>query len=103
MSKNKEKTLRINIAVVNSFFKEIASLTELPFDTAAAAFRYVNIGGDALYVQGHKGIVSFGEEKIILRVTKARLEVCGGGLKIKQLSNDDIVITGRILSVAMNA
>ena len=75
-------------------------MTELPFDTAFSTFRYVNIGGGALYVQGHKGVVSFDTGKVVLRVPKARLEVGGNGLKIKQLSNDDIVITGDIVSVA---
>ena len=84
---------------MDSFFKEIAGLTELPFDTAFSAYRYINMGGAALYVQGHKGIVSFGTEKIVLRVTKARLEISGNGLKIKQLSSDDIMVLGEIVSV----
>ena len=74
-------------------------MTELPFDTAFSTFRYVNMGGGALYVQGHKGIVSFDAGKVVLRVPKARLEVQGNNLKIKQLSNDDIVISGEIASV----
>ena len=84
---------------MNSFFREIAALTELPFDTAFSAYRYVNMGGVALYVQGHKGIVSFDTSKIVLRVTKAHLEILGNDLKIKHLSNDDIVIVGEIKSV----
>jgi len=84
---------------VNSFFKEIAALTELPFDTAFSAFRYVNIGNSALYVQGHKGVVSFSTDKIVLRVQKARLEITGANLRVKQLSNDDAVITGGIAGV----
>ena len=86
---------------MDSFFKEIAGLTELPFDTAFSAYRYINMGGVALYVQGHKGIVSFDTAKIVLRVTKARLEILGNGLKIKQLSNDDIMIIGEVLSVCL--
>ena len=74
-------------------------MTELPFDTAFSSFRYVNMGNGALYVQGHKGIISFDTSKIVLRVQKARLEVAGGNLHIKQLSGDDIVILGEITSV----
>ena len=81
---------------MNSFLKEIAGMTELPFDTAFSTYRYVNMGGGALYVQGHKGIVSFDTEKIVLRVQKARLEITGSNLNIKQLSNDDAVISGEI-------
>ena len=87
---------------MDSFFKEIAALTELPFDTAFSSFRYVNMGNGALYVQGHKGIVSFDTAKIVLRIPKARLCVTGGNLRVKQLSGDDIVILGEIRSVAAN-
>ena len=86
---------------MDSFFKEIAGLTELPFDTAFSSYRYVNMGGAALYVQGHKGIILFDTAKIVLRVAKARLEILGSNLKIKQLSSDDIMITGEVLSVCL--
>ena len=85
---------------MNSFFREIAKLTELPFDTAFTAYRYVNIGGAAVYVQGHKGVISCGAEKIELKIKHGRLTVSGDKLFIKQLTGDDIVITGRILSVS---
>ena len=84
---------------MNSFFKEIAAMTELPFDTAFSSFRYVNIGNNALYVQGHKGVISFDAERVILRAQKSRLEISGVNLTIKQLSNDDAVIMGQIISV----
>ncbi len=84
---------------MNSFLKEIAALTELPFDTAFSAYRYVNIGGAALYVQGHKGVISYGTDKIALRIKNGRLEVAGHDLAVKQLSADEIVMTGRIVSL----
>jgi len=84
---------------MNAFFKEIAALTELPFDTAFSTFRYINIGSRALYVQGHKGVISFDTERIVLRVQKSRLEIIGNRLSVKQLSSDDAVVTGDIVSV----
>ncbi|MDR1093368.1 MAG: YabP/YqfC family sporulation protein [Clostridiales bacterium] len=83
----------------DAFLSEIAKLTEMPFDTVFAGFRYVNFGGRSLYVQGHKGVVSFGTEKIILRVGKRRLEIVGEGLCVQRLSQNDIVVNGKIVSV----
>lgn len=88
---------------MNSFFREIARITELPFDTAFSSYRYVNIGGAALYVQGHRGIISYGTEKVVLRLKAGRLEITGENLTIKQLTGDDIALTGKIISVSADA
>ena len=85
---------------MQGFLKEIALLTELPFDTVLAGYRYINFGGQSVYVQGHKGFVTFSPEKVVLRAGKKRLEITGENLVIKQLTGDDIMVGGQISGVA---
>jgi sporulation protein YqfC len=82
-----------------AFLRDIAALTELPFDTVFSGYRCVNFGGRSLHVQGHGGVVSFGAERIVLRVGKRRLEIAGDKLSIQRLTKDDAVVNGRIASV----
>jgi len=83
----------------DAFLREIAGFTELPFDTVFSGYRCVNFGGRSAYVQGHGGIIAFGPDKVILRAGKRRLEIAGENLVIKQVSGDDIVVNGKILSI----
>ena len=87
------------IGMKDAFLREIAALTELPFDTVFSGYRCVNFGGKSLYVQGHGGVVSFGTDKIDLRVGKRRLEISGENLSVKRLTHDDIVVVGKIAGV----
>jgi sporulation protein YqfC len=86
--------------VINSFLQEIAEFTELPFDIVFSSYRYTVFGGVSVYVQGHKGFSAFSPEKVVLRAGKKRLEINGENLVVRQLSNDDITVSGTIRSVA---
>lgn len=84
---------------MNSFIKEIAAFSELPVDMLFSSYRYVNFGGSAVYVQGHKGFLSFDSQKIVIRTGKSTLTVLGEGLTVKRLSGDDLMVTGSIDTV----
>ena len=84
---------------MNRFLHEIAELTELPYDSVFSSYRCLNLSGRAVYVQGHKGFVTFDASRAVFRVEKKRLCVSGENLHIKHLSQTDAVITGEIVSV----
>ena len=65
----------------------------------SANFRVINLGGNSLYIEGIKSVVSFGETEMKFQLKKKLLVVCGNGLKVKYLDTSTCVITGEIVKV----
>ena len=62
-------------------------------------YRLVNLGGNSLYIEGIKSVVSFGEEEMRFQLKRKLLIVGGTMLKIKYLDKSTCVINGEIYSV----
>ena len=76
-------------------------MTGLPMDTVFVSYRYVNLSGKAVYIQGHKGFTVISEDAMTLKVQgKKKLSVTGKGMRVQYLSGDDAVIVGEIGAVA---
>ena len=80
------------------FIDEIIDLKNI-----VKSYRYVNVGGSNLYVQGFKEIVSFSPETIILKLNKSSLKIYGSNLTIKELNINSINVIGKIDSVIEGA
>ena len=80
-----------------SLFGEIEKL----MNSADASFNYriINLGGKTLYVEGIKGVVSLGENEILLQLKKQLLTIAGLNLKVKYLDKTTCVVDGEISSV----
>lgn len=59
-------------------------------------FRIINLGGNSLYVEGIKSIVSFGETEMRFQLKKSLLVVTGENLKVKYLDKTTCVLIGQI-------
>ena len=62
-------------------------------------FRYQVDGGKKIAIQGYKNILLITENKVVIKLFDGELEVCGKDLKIKELSENTIIILGEIVSV----
>lgn len=62
----------------------------------SVAFRIINFGGNALYVEGIKSVISFGEDEMRFQLKKQMLVVCGEQLKVKYLDKTTCVLSGLI-------
>jgi sporulation protein YqfC len=62
-------------------------------------YKVINLGGNSLYLEGIKSIVSFGESEMQFQLKKVLLIVSGEELKIKYLDKSTCVINGKIISV----
>ena len=65
----------------------------------SAGFRIVNLGGNSVYMEGIKSVVSFGETEMKFQLKKKLLVVSGNDLKVKYLDTFTCVITGEIVKV----
>lgn len=84
-----------------SFNNEINKLLLKYFDSSFSDYRYLNIGGRAVYIEGQTGLVEFDEKTITFKVKKQILAVVGTNLVIAEFDNSTAVVTGNIESVVV--
>ena len=82
-----------------SFLNEINDFLELPMTSTITGYKYVNLAGRLLYVQGYKDILNFNEHEIVLKLKEGELKIGGKNLNIKELNLNSIVIDGKIILV----
>ena len=62
----------------------------------SANYRFVNLGGKSVYIEGIKSVVSFGEYEMQFQLKKCLLVISGTDLKVSYLDNSTCVIIGEI-------
>lgn len=62
----------------------------------------VEIAGDSrVLVENHSGVTSYGCNEIRVKVRFGLLHICGSCLKLARMTKNQLVITGRIDSIAL--
>ena len=80
-----------------NFFSEIKKDLKLPsFD---GGYNLVNINGKAVYVEGHKGLVSLSDESVRFRVKEKIITISGKNLKLKIMSSVTMSVAGEIKTI----
>ena len=62
----------------------------------SANFRVINLGGNSVYIEGIKSVISFGETEMQFQLKKCLLKVVGESLKVKYLDKSTCVLEGII-------
>ena len=63
-------------------------------------YRIINLGGNSIYIEGIKSVVSFGESEMQFQLKKSLLSVAGSELKVKYLDKSTCVLEGVITVVS---
>lgn len=80
-----------------SFLEQTAKI----FGNAAEfKFQVVLFGRDAVYIEGAKP-VKIGDDEMIFRIPQGLISLVGEQLKVKELTEDCVSITGRITDLAV--
>lgn len=64
-------------------------------------YRYINIGGKMVYIEGQSGILTLNKEEISFRVRKKTCTIKGSDLYIKYYDNCTALVCGSIVSVVV--
>lgn len=62
-------------------------------------YRFVNVGGKALYIEGHTGINLLGEKEMSFKIKKKMLTIKGDDLVVKYFDKSTAIILGQIVQV----
>ena len=85
----------------NSFEQCISDICGLELAALISKGKYAVYGNAVAVVEGHKGIVEYGKEKVSFVFAASILEIVGAELKIRCLQGNYAVVVGKILSVAV--
>ena len=64
-------------------------------------YRYTNIGGKMLYIEGQKGLINLSKEEISFKLKNKTFTVKGSDLYIKYYDNNTAIVYGSIISVVV--
>jgi len=81
------------------FLERAADMLDLPGEVVAGMPRITITGGCRVLVENHRGILEYGQERITVNGGRMVLTVCGGGLEIRSLNTNELLITGRLRSM----
>lgn len=82
-----------------NFFSEIKKELKLPNFTEG--YNIVNINGKAVYIEGHKGLLSLSNETVKIKVKDKVITVLGKQLKLKIMSSVTLSVSGEIESITV--
>ena len=63
------------------------------------AYKVTLTGGKELFIEGHRGIVSYSEQEIICRVKRDKLEISGEKLFVEEINEDELLVSGIVLGI----
>ncbi len=62
----------------------------------------IEVAGDRrILIENHLGVITYGQEKIIVKVNYGSVAICGCALEITHMSNEQLVIFGNIQSISL--
>lgn len=79
-----------------SFKEIIADFFELPQEVLLDLPRVTLVGNVQLYIENHRGVIAYDENQVRLSVKNGEIIVQGKRLQIKNLIEEELLITGFI-------
>lgn len=83
------------------FAKPSAPALEWLSDLSGKTARITALGGNALLVENHRGILSYEPRRILLASRCGAIEISGENLCLTQVRNDALTVRGRIRHVEL--
>lgn len=84
-----------------TLLEQAASKFELPVEAVAGVSCVQLVGREELLLQNHRGILSYGEDEILVSGSRMLIRVKGNALKLRSMTPTDLVITGTIDAVEL--
>ncbi|WP_139490477.1 sporulation protein YqfC [Brevibacillus dissolubilis] len=72
---------------------------DLPQDVVLEVPRITMIGHLQMYIENHRGVLSFSEKELRLLLTKGQLIVSGEQLVIRAILKEEVLLEGRVSGV----
>ena len=77
-----------------NFFNEIKN--SIRKGSISEKYNIINLSGQIVYVEGHKGVTLLSREVIAFKVKEGRINIYGKDLILSELTDDTLKISGKI-------
>ena len=84
---------------MNTFFSEVLTKLALSIDNVGEKVTLYGMIG--IQIEGHKGIVDFCNDYVIVKFKREKIRICGERLTLKEISKDEIFVNGKIKSLGV--
>ena len=71
----------------------------VPSEPLTGKPRIILTGQEALLIEQHRGVISYTQEQLIVRLPQGRLHVQGRGLTLHAYEKQDLCVDGEIISL----
>lgn len=82
-----------------NFLEEIDNYVSKEYGITFNEYRYVNLGGKVLYIEGHTGINILNDKEMSFKIKKKILTIKGEELIVKYFDKSTAIVEGRIIQV----
>lgn len=73
-----------------------AGILDIPEDIAQDIPRLTMIGNIRLLIENHRGVLHFSEERLLLALTRGKVEITGSSLSIRTIMAEEVLVEGII-------
>lgn len=86
----------------SGILEKTAEVFDLPADAVAGVPKLELVGGRELRLENHRGILAYGPEEIHVSGGAYLIKITGEGLELRAMTGLELLITGRIVQIALN-
>jgi sporulation protein YqfC len=79
--------------------EKFTEMLELPKELILNTPRMTMVGNRDIMIENHKGIMEFDCERVRVNTGSGIVKITGSGLLIKEITSEDIIISGSIISI----
>ncbi len=87
----------------NRLIRKIDSILEIPKEVSSEIPKVTLIGFEQLLIENFKGIVEYEEFFVKISTTIGNINIHGFNLSLNQMTEDDIMINGKIDSIDLES
>ena len=78
---------------------DLAENFDLPINVMPGIGTVTVVGARQARIEGHRGILEYSQERLVVLLKKGKLSISGAGLHLQAMNNDELIAAGRIDSV----
>lgn len=77
---------------------ELSEKLNLPGEVVPGTGSVSIIGGRVAHVEGHRGIIEYSGQRIVLAMSRGKLTLSGDGMTLRAMNGGELLIRGKIQS-----
>lgn len=79
--------------------EDLSQRLGLPEDLTLGAAKLTLVAGKQALVENHRGLLSYGSERMVIRLPRGKLSLTGSGLSLLAMNHSELLIGGKLQAV----